>query len=170
MRQIARRAVGLLGILAAVSLILAVVGLAQPNADVRGAWKWVSVEISSSDGNKSEPMGPSPLGHLVFDRSGHFAYLLARKDLPRFAGSSREDGTAEENRAAMRGTLAMSGTYTVAGNVLTFKIEASSYPNLVGTDRKVTILSLTESELRYSNPTPSNAGGGTAIAVARRVN
>ena len=63
----------------------------------------------------------------------------------------------------------MSGTYTLVGNVLTFKIEASSYPNLVGTERKVTILSLIDNELRYSNPTPSNAGGGIAIAVAMRI-
>ena len=94
----------------------------------------------------------------MFDGSGGFAYLLTRPDRPIFAGNSREDGTVEENMATVQGTLAMSGTYSVHGNVLTFKIEASTYPNLEGTEQKRTIISLSGNELSYSNPAPTNEG------------
>ena len=143
--------------------------MAQTAKDLAGTWAWVSVEITRADGHKAEPFGPSPKGHVVFDGNGGFAYLLARTGRPKFAGKSREDGTTEENKATVQGTLGMSGTYTVTGNTLTFTIEASTYPNSEDTEQKRTIISFTADELRYSNPAPTNAGGGTAIVVAKRV-
>lgn len=38
-----------------------------------------------------------------------------------------------------QGSLRMSGSYTGSGNVLTFKVEASTYPNSEGTEQKRTI-------------------------------
>lgn len=143
---------------------------AQSAKELAGTWTWVAVETTRADGQKVQPFGPTPRGHVVFDGSGGFAYLLTRSGRPKFVGSSREDGTPDENRATAQGTLAMSGTYSVSGDVLTFRIEASTYPNLEGTEQKRTILTLSSDELRYSNPAPTNAGGGTAIVVARRPN
>jgi Lipocalin-like domain len=116
-----------------------------------------------------QPFGPNPKGHVVFDGSRGFAYLLSRPDRTKFGGNSREDGTPEENKATVQGTLGMSGTYSVSGNVLTFKVEASTYPNSEGTEQKRTIMHLSGDELRYSNQAPTNAGGGTAVVVARRL-
>ena len=144
-------------------------GHAQSAKDLAGTWTWVGVETTGPDGQKLQPFGPTPRGHVVFDGRGGFAYLLTRPGRAKFYGSNREDGTAEENKATVQGTLAMSGTYSVSGNVLTFKIEASTYPNLEGTEQKRTIITLTADELRYSNPAPTNAGGGTAVVIARRV-
>jgi len=48
----------------------------------------------------------------------------------------------------------------------TTRIEGSSYPNLIGGERKRIITSLTENELRYTNPTTST--GTKAEAVWRR--
>jgi hypothetical protein len=142
---------------------------AQTTHDLTGTWEWVSVETTRSDGSKVQPFGPIPRGYVVFDRSGHFAYLLARSGRAKFAGNSREDGTPDENKATVQGTLGMSGTYAVTGNTLSFRVEASTYPNSEGTEQKRTIVSLVGDELRYSNPAPTNAGGGTAVVVARRV-
>jgi hypothetical protein len=108
-------------------------------------------------------------GHVVFDGNGGFAYLHTRPNRPKFAGNSREEGTADENMAAVQGTLALSGSYSVSGNVLTRQIQASSYPTLEGTEQMRTIVSLTGDEQRYSNPAPTNVGGGTAVVVAKRI-
>jgi lipocalin-like protein len=142
---------------------------AQGASELTGTWAWVSVETTRADGSKVQPFGPNPKGHVVFDSSGHFAYLLTRSGRAKFAGATREDGSADENKATVQGTLGMSGAYTVVGNTLSFKVEASTYPNSEGTEQKRTIVSLTTDELRYSNPAPTNAGGGTAVVVARRV-
>jgi hypothetical protein len=142
---------------------------AQAASRITGTWAWVSVETTRADGSKLQPFGPTPKGYVVFDASGHFAYLLSRAGRTKFAGASREDGTAEENKATVQGTLAMSGTYSVSGSTLSFKVDASTYPNSEGTEQKRTIVTLTGDELRYSNAAPTNAGGGTAVVVARRV-
>lgn len=68
-----------------------------------------------------------------------------------------------------QGSLGMSGTYTVSGNVLTFKVEASTYPNSEGTEQKRTITHFRGDELRYSNQAPTNPGGGTAVIAAGRL-
>jgi Lipocalin-like domain len=50
--------------------------------------------------------------------------------------------------------MAYYGTYLVneTERVAMLHLEASTFPNLVGTDQKRTIASLTADELRYSNP------------------
>jgi len=160
---------GFAALLSGAALSWSPTATAQTAKDLAGTWAWVSVETTRADGQKAQPFGPSPKGHVVFDGNGRFAYLLARPGRPKFGGNSREDGTTEENKAAVQGTLGMSGTCSVDGSTLTFKVEASTYPNSEGTEQKRTIISLTAEELRYSNPAPTNAGGGTAIVVAKRV-
>jgi hypothetical protein len=143
----------------------------QTAKDLVGSWTWVSVDLTRADGTKTQPFGANPKGYVIFDSNGRFAYLLSRPDRPKFAAGNREQGTPEENKAAVLGTLAYSGTYSVAdgGKTLVFHIEASSYPNSEGTDQKRSI-TVTANELRWTNPAPTVAGGGTAQTVLRRVN
>jgi hypothetical protein len=142
----------------------------QTAKDLVGTWTWVSVDLTRADGTKTQPFGPSPKGYVIFDSNGHFAYLLARPNRPKFAANNREQGTPEENKATVLGTLAYSGRYSVSdgGKTLTFHIEASSYPNAEGVDQKRSI-TLTEDELKWTNPAPTVAGGGTAQTVLKRV-
>jgi Lipocalin-like domain len=142
--------------------------LGQTAKDLVGTWSWVSVEITRPDGTKYQAFGANPKGFVIFDSNGRFAYLLSRPDRPKFAANNREQGTPEENKAAVLGTLAYSGTYEVNDKTLIFHVEASSYPNAEGVDQKRTI-TVTGDELRWINPAPTVAGGGTANTVLRRV-
>jgi Lipocalin-like domain len=142
--------------------------LGQTAKDLVGTWSWVSVEITRPDGTKYQAFGANPKGFVIFDSNGRFAYLLSRPDRPKFAANNREQGTPEENKAAVLGTLAYSGTYEVSDKTLIFHVEASSYPNAEGVDQKRTI-TVTGDELRWINPAPTVAGGGTANTVLRRV-
>jgi Lipocalin-like domain len=157
---------------------LTVVGVALPagNAigqtakDLVGTWTWVTVETVRPDGSRSQPFGPNPKGHIVFDANGHFAYLLTRSGRPRFASNNRDDTTPEENKAAVQGTLAYSGRYSVSDKNLIFEIEASTFPNAEGAEQKRVITSLTADELKYSNTAPTAGGAGAkAETVLKRV-
>jgi hypothetical protein len=162
--------------LTALGLLCLGVGLLTRNAvgqtakDLVGTWTWASVELMRADGTKTQPFGANPKGMVIFDSNGHFAYLLSRPDRAKFAANNREQGTAEENKAAMLGTLAYAGRYSVddGGKTLVFHIEASSYPNSEGTDQKRSI-TVTGDELKWTNPAPTVAGGGTAHVVLKRV-
>jgi hypothetical protein len=68
--------------------------------------------------------------------------------------------TPAENQVVMEGTIAYYGTYTVdeTGKTVSLRVEASSFPNQVGSEQKRTITSLTASELKLSNPTALTGG------------
>lgn len=133
-----------------------------------GTWSYVSVDIAKSDGSRIQPFGAKPNGIAIFDRNGHFAFVLTRPDVPKYASNNRLTGTADENRAAVRGVLAQFGTYTVnqADHSLTLHIAGSSYPNIVGVDRKFIITAVTKTELKWT--VPAATSGGTASTVLKR--
>ncbi len=116
---------------------------------------------------KAEAFGPTPKGMLMFDANGRFVQVLLRPDLPKYAANNRTQGTAEENKATVQGTLAFFGTYKVEGTTLTRHIEGSSFPNWTETDQKLSELTLTGDELKWTNPAPSG-GGGTVVVVWKR--
>src|ERR1051326_1342034 len=65
-----------------------------------GAWILASYEHLKTDGAVSYPMGTDPVGRLTYDGLGRMSAQLMRRDRPRFAGGTRQNGTAEEIRAA----------------------------------------------------------------------
>ena len=81
---------------------------AQTAKDMMGTWSLVSDVNTSADGRKVEPFGPSPRGIAIFDNDGHFAIVVARPDLPKFASDNRMQGKPEENRASYREASASS--------------------------------------------------------------
>jgi lipocalin-like protein len=109
--------------------------IGQTAKDLVGTWTWVTVETVRPDGSRSQPFGPNPKGHIVFDANGRFAYLLTRSGRPKFASDNRDETTSEENKATVQGTLAYSGRYSVSDKNLVFDIEASTFPNAEGPSR-----------------------------------
>jgi Lipocalin-like domain len=125
-----------------------------------GTWTVVSWEQVHKDGTKFHRFGTNPKGVNVFDANGRFFVMFARPDLPTFASSSPMKTTPEENKAVMEGTIAYFGTYTVdePSKIVTLRVEASSFPNQVGSEQKRSIESLTASELKLSNTTALTGG------------
>jgi len=106
-----------------------------------GAWALVS-ETHTSNGTTSEPFGSHPIGIAIYDRSGHFSTQRMREDLPKFAANSKNGGTDAENKAVVQGIMTLFGTFTVDEKSRTrlLHIAGSSYPNIIGTDLKETMM------------------------------
>jgi hypothetical protein len=140
----------------------------QPSAqDVVGSWKLISEKVQRG-AQTSEPLGSDPLGLMMLDRSGHVMMTISRRDLPKIAAARRDAGTSEENRAILSGLLAYNGSYTVEPNgVLTYRIDASTFPNWIGTDQK-RYFKLSGNEMTWTNYAPA-VTGETAILVWRRL-
>ena len=128
-----------------------------------GHWTLVSIK-NEQDGKTTEPLGPNPKGLFIFDRSGRYAFLQFRPDIPKFASNNRNKGTAEENKAVVLGALAHFGTYSVneKEGSYTVRPEASTYPNWVGVDQK-RLFSISKDELTITNPSGSRGGTSTLI-------
>jgi hypothetical protein len=128
--------------------------------EIVGAWRLVAI-YNEEQGVKTYAYGEKPVGLFIFDRSGNVSQFLSKPDLPKLAAPNRLKGTDKEYREVMQGTLSGFGTYTVAGDTVTIKWVASSYPNRSGTTEKRSY-KLAGDELNGTNTTA--ASGGTAYA------
>jgi Lipocalin-like domain len=167
-------------ILAMTTMSLVSLGLALATSDavaqqksikdqLVGTWTVVSWDQVRSDGSKIQRFGANPKGINVFDANGRFFVMFARPDLPKIASRDPMKTTAEENKAIMEGTIAYYGTYSVSepDKTVTFRVEASSFPNQVGADQKRKITELTGDQLKYENTTVLS--GGQIYVVLNRV-
>ena len=152
---------GIFTIFAAVALglaLTAVTAMAQGKKagknQLVGTWTLVSADNMKADGSKVDVYGPNPKGILIFDRNGNYSLTIMRSDLPKFAASTSDQGTAQENKAVLAGLITHFGTYSFneADKTVTSHVVASSFPNLVGAEQKRIISSITKDELTYTNP------------------
>ena len=128
-----------------------------------GTWTLVSSDQMRPDGSKLKQFGANPNGINVFDANGRFFLMMASADNSRIASNDRsmEDGLIVES-------IAYYGTYTVNEevNVISLHLDASTFPNQVGTDQKRNITSLTANQLKYSSP--ANNSGDQVHEVWKR--
>ena len=120
-----------------------------------GSWSLLIDDAVKPDGTHAPNFGPNPVGLAMFGPDGHFSVQITRAGRPKFASNNRTTGTADENKAVVAGSNAFFGTYALneADKTLTLRVEASTYPNLEGTQQKRTITSLTAGdELTWTNP------------------
>jgi hypothetical protein len=122
-----------------------------------GSWTFVSSTGKLPDG--SPTWGANPKGLLIFTDDGHYASLIVRADVPKFAAKNRLQGTADENKAAVQGSIGTFGTYTVdeAKKSFTVRFTASTYPNNTGTEQ-TRPFAISGDELKITNPAPSTGG------------
>jgi hypothetical protein len=130
---------------------------AQTAKDLAGTWSLESDVSTTPDGRTFEPFGPDPKGTAIFDSDGHFAIVLSRPDLPKFASNNRMHGTAEENEAIVHGSFAFFGTYALKDGVIIQHIEGGTWPSWTGTDQKRTITSFAHDEQTWTT-VPSFGG------------
>jgi hypothetical protein len=135
--------------------------------NIVGAWSLVSVVSESANGLAKDLFGQTPKGVIIFTADGFFSLLQASATLPRIASNDRAKATAEEALALVRGSIAYYGAYTVneADETLTVRLEASTYPNVVGEQTRIVTL-LTAQELKFDNPKTPN--GATLRTVWQR--
>jgi hypothetical protein len=120
-----------------------------------GTWTLISETAHQGD-TTTQPLGPNPLGMMMFDSGGHFMMFIARPDIPKFVAGKRDAGTPEENKAVLAGLLGFFGTYSVneADQVLILHPEASTFPNWNGADQK-RFLRFAGDQQIWTNRTPA---------------
>ena len=118
-----------------------------------GTWTLVSTDQVRPDGSKLKQFGANPKGINVFDANGRFFLMIASADNSKIASKDPSRKTnSEEVGGLIVESIAYYGTYTVNEDVtvISLHLDASTFPNQVGTDQKRTITSLTANELKYS--------------------
>jgi len=118
-----------------------------------GTWTLVSSEQVRPDGIRVTQFGANPKGINVFDANSRFFLMIASADNSKIASTNRNKNSEEEGALIVE-SIAYYGTYAVneEEKVVFLHLDASTFPNQIGTDQKRTITSLTADELKYSNP------------------
>jgi hypothetical protein len=118
-----------------------------------GTWMLVSSDQVRPDGSKLKQFGANPEGINVFDANGRFFVMIASADKSKIASKDPSKTNSQEDGLIVK-SIAYYGTYTINEevNVISLHLDASTFPNQVGTDKEVTITSLTAGELKYSTP------------------
>jgi hypothetical protein len=126
-----------------------------------GTWTLVSSDQVRPDGSTLQQFGANPKGINVFDANEHFFLIIASSGSLMVASADNPKIVSIDPSKANSGdgvlnveSIAYYGTYTVneAEKVAILHIDASTFPNQVGTDQKRTITSLTAAELKYNIP------------------
>ena len=134
-----------------------------------GTWTPVSWEQDVAGGSKFQRFGAPPKGVTVFEANGRFIQIFLRPDLAKIASNNLSSPTPEEAKAIVGGAIAYYGTYTVdeAAKIVSYRIEASSFPNQLGIEQKRTITSMTPTEMKYINTTVVGGAGQITITLKR---
>jgi hypothetical protein len=119
-----------------------------------GTWNLVSSDQVMPDRSRLKPFGADPNGINVFDANGRFFLMVASADNSKIASRDLSKANPEDVGGLIVESIAYYGTYTVneAERYAILHLEASTFPNQIGTDQKRTITSLTADELKYSYP------------------
>ncbi|MFF9221719.1 lipocalin-like domain-containing protein [Streptomyces viridosporus] len=99
---------------------------------LHGTWtlvdytRWIDAEVIG------RPLGPDPVGQLVYQRDGRVCALLMRRERPWTSGRSFTDATDEERGAAALGFVGYAGRFVLCDGLVFHHVEMSLYVEHVG--------------------------------------
>jgi hypothetical protein len=116
-----------------------------------GTWIYVSSTRTAADGTKADDSNLK--GIVIYTSDGHFAFVSVRDDLPKLANPDRTRATPKSCKVILAGSIAYYGTYMINEVDRAHRQRrGATYSNLIGTDQKRIITSITADELRFTNP------------------
>jgi hypothetical protein len=113
----------------------------SPNSspkDIVGTWALVAYE-DHPDGSPTEyPYGPTPVGLLIYDATGHMAVQIMKVPHPKVASGDEEKVSSGEKLALFDAYTAYFGSYSVdwKTKIVTHRVEADMCDVYVGTAQK----------------------------------
>lgn len=124
-----------------------------------GTWSLLSWEAQSAEGEKSYPFGQSLIGYIIYSTDGYMSVVIMQRDRPHFKAGDLLSGTQEESSAAAATYLSYMGRYESFEDKVVHYIEASLFPNWIGTTQE-RFCEINGDRLTLSTP-PLLAGGST---------
>jgi hypothetical protein len=102
-------------------------------ADLVGSWRLERWQTRYDDGRVIHPMGADAQGLLIYAADGYMAAVLYRNARPPFTTGEALTAGIEEKIGGWDSYFSYAGRYDVVGDTVRHHVEASQYPNWVGT-------------------------------------
>jgi hypothetical protein len=99
-----------------------------------GAWRLVTFEEESTDGEVVYPYGENAAGLLTYDSSGRMSVQIMRRDRTPLSSADWQSVPAEEIKKAIEGFTAFFGSYEIdeANGTILHRVEGHVLPESVG--------------------------------------
>lgn len=140
-------------------------------SSVVGAWRLISCKVERSDGSVQDLYGPSPLGLLMYDKTGHMSVHLQKPDLPKCGTQDRRKCPDSQARLAFDNYGGYWGRYEVktSEKVVFHHVEGASTPDWIGTSQK-RFVAISGNRLTITAPAQQVAGfESTVVLVWERI-
>jgi len=111
--------------------------MSKLRAKLIGAWRLRASEWFDASGRVESPLGPEPVGLLMYGDSGVVSVQLMRPNQSKFSDDDWRLASDEEKASAWLGYFCYFGTFTVdeVSSTVTHYVKGSWFPNLVGTEQ-----------------------------------
>jgi len=87
----------------------------------------------ADDGEVRTPLGPDPVGFILYSAERYMTAVLMARDRPNFGAGDILSGTDEERVAAFATASGYAGRWEVDDGHVVHHLEAATFPNWVGT-------------------------------------
>jgi hypothetical protein len=104
-----------------------------------GTWQLISCEFVDNEGHISYPVDGNydgnATGYLMYTQEGYMSVvIMTTTNRPQFKGREFFEGNSEEKIAAADTYVSYCGRYEIQADKVIHHVEASLFPNEVGTD------------------------------------
>jgi hypothetical protein len=101
--------------------------------DILGTWVLASYTAETA-GEVTTPLGPEPVGIIMYTPDGYMSAQLMRRDRPAYDRAITGGGSTEQMAAAAAGYLCYTGPYVLdeAADTLHHHVDVSLLPNWLG--------------------------------------
>ena len=104
--------------------------------DFVGTWRLVSMEARTSAGQVNYPLGKDAGGFIMYAPDGYMSAVLYKADRERFGTRDIMAGTEPQLANASRTYVSYVAKYEVRGGRVHHAVEASMFPDWVGTTQE----------------------------------
>lgn len=104
--------------------------------DFVGTWRLVSMEARTSTGQVNYPLGQDGAGLIMYSADGYMSVVLHRANRERFGTPDIMAGSEAQLANASRSYVSYAGPYEVRGDRVHHHVEASLFPDWVGTTQE----------------------------------
>ena len=129
-----------------------------------GTWRLISMEARSSTGEVQYPLGKDGGGLIMYTADGYMSVVLYRANRERFGTRDIMAGTEPQLANAARTYVSYAGPYAVHGDRVHHDLEASFFPDWVGTTQQ-RIFSFEGSRLTLSTDLISLGGAELRVVL-----
>jgi hypothetical protein len=101
-----------------------------------GSYQLLTFRDIADDGEVREPLGPAPIGFIIYSPERRMSCVLMAADRPNFSEGDILAGSDEERIAAFASASAYAGRWHIEDGMVVHHLEAATFPNWVGTEQR----------------------------------